>query len=146
MFAARRVTEDRENCGDLLHLALIFVCGNVHSQSCAALCAHNCTPRDARLFARHCVRHFALNWTEFIVPCTVPINKKRGLRGNKATLIVFVLLFSTVRIQISPQIACLIRCKVALIAFVYLYPTVLFQMCLQMACIRACKVILFAYV
>ena len=37
-----RAARAAKNCEDLLHLALIIVCGNVRSQLCAATCAHKC--------------------------------------------------------------------------------------------------------
>ena len=39
------------------------------------------------------------------------------LGGLHSALVAFFLLFSTVRFQMCPQIACLRRCKVALVAF-----------------------------
>ena len=52
------------------------------------------------------------------------------------TLVAFVGLFSTVRVEMSPQIACLSRGKVILVTFVWLFSTVCFQMFPQIACPR----------
>ena len=87
------------------------------------------------------------------------------------TLVAFVCLFSTVCLQMSPQIACPRRCeitvnalfstvhvqmltqrawiragKVTLVAFVRLFSTVCFQTNLQRAYLRGCKVTLVAFV
>ena len=64
----------------------------------------------------------------------------------KVTLVSFVLLFTSVCFQMSPQIACLRRGIVTLIAFERLFSTVSFQMFTQRAWIRASKVALAAFV
>ena len=65
------------------------------------------------------------------------------MRGCKVTLV--VLLFSAVRFQMFPQIACFNGCKVTLVTFVWFFSTVRFQMCPQIACIRGCKVTLVVF-
>ena len=62
------------------------------------------------------------------------------------TLVAFVWLFSSVRFQMCPQIACSIGCKVTLGAFVWFFSTVRFQMFPQSACRRECKVTLVAFI
>ena len=54
-------------------------------------------------------------------------------------------LFSNVRIQMAPQIACLRECTVTMVAFVRLFSTVRFQMRPQIACLRRCKITLAAF-
>ena len=56
------------------------------------------------------------------------------------------IIFSTVCFQMSPKIACKIRCIVTLFAFVRLFSTVCFQMSPQMACPRRSIVALIAFV
>ena len=68
------------------------------------------------------------------------------ISGCKVALVAFVWPFSTVRFQMSLQMACLRRCKVTLVAFVWLFSTVLFQMCPQMACMGRCIVTLVAFI
>ena len=68
------------------------------------------------------------------------------MRRCKIVLIAFFLLFSTVRLQMCPQIACLRRYKIALLAFVWFLSTVYFQICLQIACLNGCKVTMVAFV
>ena len=67
------------------------------------------------------------------------------MRGCKITLVALVWHFSSVRLQMSPQIAFLRGCKVTLVAFVWPFSTVYFQMSLQIACLRGCKVTLLAF-
>ena len=74
------------------------------------------------------------------------IREGEGGSFGIVTLLAFVWLFSTVRFQMSPQIACLWGCKVTLVAFVWLFSTVRFQMCSQMACTRRGIVTLVAFV
>ena len=61
-------------------------------------------------------------------------------------LVSFVWLFSTVRSQMCPQIACTRRDKVTFVALVWLFSTVRFQMSLQIACPRRGIVTLVAFV
>ena len=68
------------------------------------------------------------------------------LRGGKVTLVAFVLLFLTVYFHMIPQSACIIQSKVTLVAFVWLFSTVRFQMCLQIACPKRGIVALIAFV
>ena len=67
-------------------------------------------------------------------------------RACKITLGAFDWLFSTVRLQMCPQIACPRRCKITLGAFVWLFSSVCFQMCPQIAYPRRCKITLGAFV
>ena len=69
-----------------------------------------------------------------------------GLRGGIVALDSFVSLFSTVRFQVSPQIAYLWRCIVALIAVVWFFSAVRLQMSPQIACFRRGIVALIAFV
>ena len=62
----------------------------------------------------------------------------------KVAFIAFVC-FSQVTIQMCPQIACLYRCIVALVAFVRFFSRVSFQMCPQIACLYRCIVALIAF-
>ena len=55
-------------------------------------------------------------------------------------------LFSTVRFQMPPQMACLRRGIITLVALIWLFSTVHFQMCPQIAWIRWCIVTLVAFV
>ena len=55
---------------------------------------------------------------------------------------VFVLLFPTVRLQMSPQVACKQGCIVAQFAFVRLFPAVYFQMFPQIAYFKGCIITL----
>ena len=66
--------------------------------------------------------------------------------SSYVSLVEFVCLFSTVRFQMFPQIACLRRCIVTLVAFVWLFSTVCFQMRPQMAYLGGCIVTLVAFV
>ena len=68
------------------------------------------------------------------------------LRRCIVTLVAFVCLFSTVFLQLSPQMACARRCKIILNVFVWPFSTVHFQMLTQRAWIRASKVTLVAFV
>ena len=56
------------------------------------------------------------------------------IRGYIITLVAFVWLFSTVRFQMFPQIACQGGFIVTLVAFVLLFSTMRFQMFPQIAC------------
>ena len=60
------------------------------------------------------------------------------LRRCIVTLVAFICLFSTVRFQMSPQIACPRGSKFTLVAFVWLFSTMGFQMWPQCTWIRAC--------
>ena len=60
------------------------------------------------------------------------------LWGCKVTLVTFIWLFSAVCLQMSSQIACQGECKVTLVAFVWFFPTVCLQMYPQMNCLRGC--------
>ena len=66
-------------------------------------------------------------------------------RACKITLGAFVWLFSTVRFQMCPQIACMGGCILTLVALVWLFSTVCFQMLSQIACPRRCIVALGAF-
>ena len=68
------------------------------------------------------------------------------LKEGKITVAAFVWLFSTVGFQMLPQMACLRRCIVTLVAFVWLFSTMRFQMFLQSTCIRGSKVALLTFV
>ena len=54
------------------------------------------------------------------------------LGGCIVTLVAFVWLFSTVRSQMSPQIACSRECRNTLVAFVWLFSTVCFKCVLKL--------------
>ena len=62
------------------------------------------------------------------------------------TLVAFVCLFSTVRLEMHAQMACLRGCMVKLLAFVRFFSTVCFQMSPQMANSRGCIVTLVAFI
>ena len=66
--------------------------------------------------------------------------------SSYVSLVEFVCLFSTVRFQMFPQIACLRRCITTLVAFVWLFSAVSFQMSPQIACLKGRKVTLVAFV
>ena len=68
------------------------------------------------------------------------------IRRCKITLVAFIWFFSSVCFQMSPQIICPKGCIVALVAFVWLFSGVCFQMCPQIACPRRGKVTLVAFV
>ena len=68
-----------------------------------------------------------------------------NLQRPHSALVTFVWLFSTVRFQMCPQIACPRKCIIALAAFVCLFSIVYFQMSPQITCWRGCKVTLVAF-
>ena len=63
-------------------------------------------------------------------------------------LVAFVLTKScqNLKIQMGPQIACLIGCKITQVAFVWLFSTVSFQMYSYRICMRRCIATLVAFV
>ena len=63
-------------------------------------------------------------------------------RRRTVTVIAFVLLFYTLGFHMFPQIACIVECLVTLVAFVVFFSAVSFQMCTQIACLRGCIVTL----
>ena len=65
---------------------------------------------------------------------------------DKICIHIFVLLFSTVRFQMSLQIACMIRGIITLAAFVRLFSTVCFQVSPHCTWVRACIAALIAFV
>ena len=69
-----------------------------------------------------------------------------SLRRGIVALVAFVWPFSTVRFQMSPQMACPRRSIVTLVAFVWLFSTVRFQMCPQITYPRRGIVTLVAFV
>ena len=60
-------------------------------------------------------------------------------------LVTFVWLFSTMHFQMSPQSACKPGRIIALVAFVWFFSTVRSQMCPQIACMGRCIVTLVAF-
>ena len=63
-------------------------------------------------------------------------------------LVAFVLTKScqNLKIQMGPQIACLIGCKITLITFLWMLSTMRFRMDPQMYCLRWCVITLVAFV
>ena len=57
-------------------------------------------------------------------------------RRYKVKLVSFARLLSTMRFQMSPQVACIRRGIVTLVTFAWLFSTVPFQMCPQIVCTR----------
>ena len=72
--------------------------------------------------------------------------KSTLIRGCIVTPVAFVCLFSTVLLQMCPQIACRIGGKVTQAAFVCLFSTMCSQMCPQIACLMGCKITEVAFV
>ena len=64
----------------------------------------------------------------------------------KFTLTALVWFFSTMLLQMFPQMTCPRGCIFTLVTFVRLFPTVCFQMCPQMVCFRRGIVILVTFV
>ena len=104
----------------------------------------NCLPE--RTWIRACkVTLVAFVWL-FSTVCLQMCPQIACIRGCIITQVAFVWFFSTVCLQMCPQITRLIGCKITQVTFVWLFSTVCFQVCPQIACLRWCIITLAAFV